>query len=90
MYETYSDGHVKNVARRRAKRDGGARGAGRAAVPGEAPLPSKAQAIADFEPLLAEFAVDIFFAGHDHNYEVRSSRNAYALVLPPFSPPCFS
>ncbi len=32
-------------------------------------VPSKAQAIADFEPLLAEFAVDIFFAGHDHNYE---------------------
>ena len=31
--------------------------------------PSKAQALLDFEPLLAEFAVDIFFAGHDHNYE---------------------
>lgn len=30
---------------------------------------SKAQAIADFEPLLLEFAVDIYFAGHNHNYE---------------------
>ena len=31
--------------------------------------------------LLAEFAVDIFFAGHDHNYEVRSSRNAIPSTL---------
>lgn len=69
MYETYDTAHPRNVAHERSEPDGGARGAEpkAAAGPGEAPVPSKAQAIADFEPLLAEFAVDIYFAGHDHN-----------------------
>ena len=70
FYETSDAAHPRNVARRRAERDAGARGAGRAAGPGEAPRPSKAQAVADFEPLLAEFSADFFFAGHNHNYEV--------------------
>ena len=70
LYETYDSSHTTNRAHQRAEADGGARGAGRAAGAGEAPLPSKAQALLDFEPLLAEFAVDIFFAGHDHSYEV--------------------
>ena len=69
MYETYDEAHPRNVAHERSEPDGGARGAEprAAAGPGVAPVPSKAQAIADFEPLLAEFAVDIYFAGHDHN-----------------------
>jgi len=42
--------------------DYGARGPGpKGAI--DAPVPSKAQALADFEPLLAEFAVDFYFAG---------------------------
>jgi hypothetical protein len=33
------------------------------------PVPSKAQAVLDLEPMLAEFGIDFYFAGHDHNYE---------------------
>eukprot|EP00035_Acanthoeca_spectabilis_P010123 m.178671 g.178671 ORF g.178671 m.178671 type:complete len:301 (+) comp14930_c0_seq3:1239-2141(+) len=64
LYETYDD--VANQARAQNEADFGARGRGRLS---NDPAPSKAQAIADFEPLLAEFGVDMFFAGHDHNYE---------------------
>jgi hypothetical protein len=70
MYETYDKFHPTNLASERDAADGGARGAGPAGAAGGLVVPSKAQAIQDFEPLLAEFDVDIFFAGHDHNYEV--------------------
>ena len=56
--------------------EGAGAGAGAGAGGSEGPgggsarlMPSKAQALADFEPLLAEYAVDVYFAGHDHNYE---------------------
>ena len=68
LYETYDDFDAKNMASERSGVDGRARGRGGQAS-SSAPVPSKAQALADFEPLLREFSVDIFFAGHDHNYE---------------------
>ena len=78
FYETYDDMSAVNIATRDSKVDGGARGGGEGSTRGgdgrgakstARPVPSKAQALLDFEPMLAEFAVDIFFAGHDHNYE---------------------
>lgn len=57
LYETYDTTSAHNLALAQAEPDRGARG-----VPGmmsaSAPVqPSKAQALLDFEPLLAEFAV---------------------------------
>lgn len=79
FYETYDDGNEENKAKRNAKADGGARGKGGSGGGNSSrggngarfttPTPSKTQALLDFEPIFAEFAVDIFFAGHDHNYE---------------------
>ena len=69
LYETYDNFGPHNIARERSAPDLGARGHGPERVEGGALAPSKTQAIADVEPLLAEFGVDIFFAGHDHNYE---------------------
>ena len=68
LYETYDTASAVNLAHAASEPDFGARGHG---PPGaaDAPVPSKAQALVDFEPLLAEYAVDFYFAGHDHNYE---------------------
>ena len=63
FYESYDRFHPKNVASERKGADGRARGRGSVSEP------SKAQALADFEPILKEYAVDIFFSGHNHNYE---------------------
>lgn len=70
LYETYDNTSTANQEREAAKPDRGARGGGDVADGiWTVPNASKAQALLDFEPLLAEFAVDFFFAGHDHNYE---------------------
>ena len=55
FYESYDRFHPKNVASERKGADGRARGRGSVSEP------SKAQALADFEPILKEYAVDIFF-----------------------------
>ena len=34
-----------------------------------APVATKAQALLDLEPLMLEFKTDVYFAGHNHNYE---------------------
>eukprot|EP01063_Lacrimia_lanifica_P012492 TRINITY_DN19154_c0_g1_i1.p1 TRINITY_DN19154_c0_g1~~TRINITY_DN19154_c0_g1_i1.p1 ORF type:complete len:700 (+),score=165.83 TRINITY_DN19154_c0_g1_i1:37-2136(+) len=57
LYETFDNTAPMTEA------DFGARGDGAAGTP------SKAQAALDFEPMLAEFGVDFYFAGHNHNYE---------------------
>ena len=70
MYETIDNFHLANLAHWHSEPDFGARGQGDAGGKGGvAPQLSKQQAIADFEDLLAEHGVDIFFAGHNHNYE---------------------
>lgn len=71
MYETYDNTSEANVAKERTAANGGARGwkAHRPASGVCGVTPSKAQAILDVEPLLAKFGVDLYFVGHDHNYE---------------------
>lgn len=70
LYETYDDDIATNAARDRAEPDLGARGSSSAdSWSTDVITPSKQLALDDFEPLLAEFAVDVYFAGHNHNYE---------------------
>lgn len=70
LYETYDNTCPVNIAHEQSKADGGARGRMHPRQKNAVlPTPSKAQALLDYEPLLAEFGVDVFFAGHDHNYE---------------------
>jgi hypothetical protein len=61
-----SGGEENKVVEAEAEADGAHRPE---ASPTQAVTPSKAQALLDFEPMLAEFGVGMFFAGHDHNYE---------------------
>jgi hypothetical protein len=70
LYETWDSAANRELDL--SKPDFGARGLGfdGGGRRGAQPVPSKQLAVADFEPLLAEFGVDMFFAGHDHNYEV--------------------
>lgn len=70
FYETWDSAANRELDL--SKPDFGARGLGfdGGGRRGAQPVPSKQLAVADFEPLLAEFGVDLFFAGHDHNYEV--------------------
>lgn len=76
LYETYDPQNEDNLAREARSADGVARAWNRRLQLQDAPsqggdafVPSKQLAIADLEPLLKEFRVDIYMAGHNHNYE---------------------
>lgn len=69
LYETYDSNATITSTTEHHHPDFGARGhcGNDAGLHGAQPC--KEQAIADIEPLLLEFAVDVYFAGHNHNYE---------------------
>jgi hypothetical protein len=95
LYETY--GPEENAPTEAAARAGGARarrrrhgdnataGGGTEAA-GELD-PSHALAIADLEPLLLAHNVDVYFAGHNHNYETTWPIRNGTLVAKSFDAP---
>ena len=66
MYQTYDPSHPANLASDAKEPDGGARTRLRQ---NSTSVLSAALAIADLEPMLKEFHVNIYMAGHNHNYE---------------------
>ena len=66
LYQTY--GPEENAEAEAAERDLGARGHG-SDTPTNDIDPSRDLAVADLEPLLLENHVDVYFCGHNHNYE---------------------